>query len=91
MKKIIEVDSKTEGLEKLLGEQVTFFCVNYIYSGELVGVNDKYVLLHDPKIVYETGAFNDPAWKDAQSLPNECCVMLQSIESFMILKPFLSK
>ena len=28
-----------EGLEKLLGKKVTLFCLNYIYTGTLVGVN----------------------------------------------------
>lgn len=86
MKKIIEVDSKTEGLENLLGENVTFFCINYIYTGKLTGINEKYILLEDVKIVYETGNFSEKKWKDAQSLPHPVYVMLQSVESYMILK-----
>ncbi len=50
MKKIIESD-ECEGLEKLLGDRVTFFCVNYIYTGELAGVNTTCVLLKNPAIV----------------------------------------
>src|SRR3989442_11326366 len=32
-----------EGLVGLMGEQVTLFCLNYIYTGKLVGVNDSFV------------------------------------------------
>ena len=85
MKKIVEQVSG-EGLEKLLGERVTLFCMNYIYTGKLIGVNDSCVLLGDAAIVYETGEFSDKAWKDAQPLPNEWYVQTASIESFGLLK-----
>lgn len=81
MKKLVEqVDG--EGVESLLGEQVTFFCMNYIYTGKLIGVNATCVLLQDPKIVYETGTFTDKEWKDAQSLPNNLYIQTTAIESF---------
>jgi len=54
MRKIVD-EVMGEGLEKLLGERVTLFCLNYIYTGTLVGVNATLVLLHDAAIVYETG------------------------------------
>ena len=85
MRKIVD-DVNGEGLEKLLGETVTLFCLNYIYTGALIGVNATCVLLRDPKIVYETGAFTDPTWKDAQALPHELYVMQACIESFGIVK-----
>ena len=85
MKKLVEIQDG-EGLEKLMGERVTLFCANFIYTGKLVGVNDTCVLLQDPAIVYETGAFTDKAWKDAQKLPNEWYVQTSAIESFGILK-----
>jgi len=75
-----------EGLEKLAGEVVTLFCANYIYSGKLTGINDDCVLLSDAGIVYETGELTVKAWKDRQPLPNDCYVMRDAIESFMILK-----
>ena len=62
------------------------FCLNYIYTGKLAGVNETCVLLEDAAIVYETGAFNEKNWKDAQSLPKPVYVMLRCIESFMELK-----
>lgn len=85
MKKIIK-EVEGEGLDKLLGERVTLFCANYIYTGTLSGVNDTCVLLTDAAIVYETGAFDNKSWKDAQKLPNDWYVQRSFIESFGILK-----
>jgi hypothetical protein len=83
MKKLVSVQEVSgEGLEALMGEQITLFCLNYIYTGKLIGVNTACVLLENPMIVYETGAFSDKAWKDAQALPNELYVMVGAIESF---------
>lgn len=85
MRKIVE-EVSGEGLEKLLGERVTLFCMNYIYTGKLVGVNTIDVLLEDPAIVYETGAFTTKEWKDAQKLPGPWYVKINMIESFGLLK-----
>ena len=85
MQKIVE-EVSGEGLEKLLGERVTFFCLNYIYTGKLMGVNASCVLLMDAAIVYETGELTDKKWKDAQPLPRDWYVMLSCIESFGVLK-----
>ena len=84
MKKLIEVEG--EGLVALLGQRVTLFCCNYIYTGKLIGVNETFCKLTEAAIVYETGAFDANEWKDAQNLPNDCYIMLENIESFMILK-----
>lgn len=82
MKKIVE-EVKGEGLEKLLGENVTLFCMNYFYNGKLVGVNSTCVLLENPKIIYETGAWDLKGWKDAQSMNlSELYVQISAIESF---------
>ena len=85
MKKIVQ-EVSGEGLEKLLGERVTLFCLNYIYTGVLSGVNENCVLLTEAAIVYETGPFNEKKWKDAQDLPNEWYVQIGAIESFGKLK-----
>ena len=85
MKKLIE-DVENEGLLSLIGEVVTLFCMNYFYTGKLIGVNETCVLLKDPSIVYETGSFADKTWKDAQKLPNDIYVMINSIESFGVIK-----
>ena len=87
MKKLINVtEVEGEGLEGLLGETVTFFCAVYIYTGKLAGVNSTFVKLENPKIVYETGAFTDKSWKDAQALPHELYLQTAMIEAFGIVK-----
>ncbi len=85
MKKIVQTDDN-EGFESLLGERITLFCINYIYTGKLVGVDDSYLLLEEASIVYETGPLNDSKWKDAQSLPNAWRVQKGAVESWGVLK-----
>ena len=86
MKVIVET-KESEGLELLIGEVVTIFCINYIYTGKLIGVNTDCIKLENPKIVYETGEFESKDWKDAQSLPNKYFyIAKQAIESFGIMK-----
>ena len=85
MKKLVE-EISGEGLEKLLGERITLFCAVYIYTGILTGVNADCVLLTDAAIVYETGAFGEKNWKDAQALPHDWYVQRGMIESFGLLK-----
>ena len=80
------VEVSEEGLESLLGQTVTFFCAVYIYTGELIGVNSTCVKLKNPKIVYETGEFDNKTWKDAQALPNELYLQVGMIEAFGIVK-----
>ena len=83
MKKLVTVTEEAgEGLEKLMGENVILFCLNYIYTGKLIGVNKTCILLENPKIVYETGAFNSTSFSDAQALPFEFYVQTNAIESF---------
>ncbi len=84
MKKLVEVTD--EGLESLMGETVTLFCMNYFYTGQLVGVNDTCVKLDSPKIVYDTGDWSNKEWSDAQSLPGSLYVQVSSIESFGVMK-----
>lgn len=87
MKKLVKAEEVGgEGLIGLMGEEITIYGLNYIYAGKLIGVNDTYVKLEGAKIVYETGAFDEKNWKDAQPLPNDWYVMLSAIESFGILK-----
>ena len=84
MRKLVEIEN--EGLDGLLGETVTFFCMNYFYVGKLVGVNDSFVKLEDPSIVYETGEWSTKSWKDAQKLPGDLYVQTAAIESFGVMK-----
>lgn len=85
MKRLIEDES--DGIESLLGERVTFWCVNYIYTGKLVGVNDTCVKLNDAFLVYETGPLDDgKGWQDAQPYPNDLYIQMSAVESFGVLK-----
>ena len=86
MKNLVETKEVADAMELLMGERITLFGLNYIYTGKLTGVNAAYVELEDAAIVYETGPFTDKVWKDAQPLPKPCYVMLHCVESFMILK-----
>ena len=83
-KQLIEVEN--EGLVSLLGSTITLICANYIYTGKLEGVNSTCVKLSSPKIVYETGAFDNKEWKDAQALPNDLYIQLGMVESFGVVK-----
>ena len=82
MKKIIEIDAR-EGLESLLGERVILLCLNYFYAGKLVGVNRTCVKLEDAFVVYETGEWGLPNFKDAQPIKRKALyVRTGCIESF---------
>jgi len=85
--KVLVQDIENEGLESLLGKKITLFCVNYIYTGKLIGINDTCIKLEDPAIVFETGAFTSASYKDVQALGvKEFYVSKQAIESFGVLK-----
>lgn len=84
MKKLVNVQEvEGEGLVKLMGEKVILFCMNYIYHGDLIGVNDTCVLLGNPSIIYSTGDFKDKGYSDIQSLcVDEHFIQIAAIESF---------
>ena len=85
LKEVIEVEEA--GLIELLGKRVTFFCLNYIYVGNLTGVNESCVEISDPELVYETGSFSDKNYKDSQSLNvPKFFISMNCIESFGELK-----
>ena len=82
MKRLVETNDES-GLESLMGEQVLLLCVNYFYTGKLVGLNDLYLELGNPAIVYETGAWNESGYKDVQPLhASRFYVQRTAIESF---------
>lgn len=85
MRKIVE-EVSGEGFQKLLGERITLFCMNYIYTGKLIGVNETCLLLTEASIVYETGELTSDKWKDAQRLPHDWYVQCSAVESFGVLK-----
>ena len=78
--KVVEVEN--EGLNSLLGEYVLIFCFNYFYYGKLIGVNDSCIKLEDVYQVFETGAFNDSKFKDAQKFATEWYIQNSAIESY---------
>lgn len=71
-----------EGLLALIGKKVLVMCMNYFYTGELVGVNDSCIKLKDCHQVMETGSHNDLKFKDAQWIGNDWYIQLSAIESF---------
>lgn len=83
MKKIVTVQEvEGEGFTALLGKRVLVFCMNYIYTGTLTGVNTTCILLEDAAIVYDTGAFDKTTFGDAQKLPYSLYIQTDTIESF---------
>jgi hypothetical protein len=81
MKALVK-ETDQESLLALMGKKITFYCVNYIYSGKLVGVNTDVVKLDDAMIVYETGAHSDKSWSSSESFPNPVYIRLSAIEMF---------
>ena len=81
--KVIE-EKEGEGLISFLGLPITVYCLNYIYTGTLIGVNDTCIKLdgRDACIVYETGPLADVSFKDAQKCGRDRYVMIGTIESF---------
>jgi hypothetical protein len=78
---VVEVEN--EGLIKLLGQQCIFFCMNYIYTGKLIGVNESCIQLEDACIVYETGALSEKTFKLKESFGvSEYYIQKGAIESF---------
>ena len=83
MKKVVKVEEvEGEGLLALIGQDVTLWCMNYIYAGNLVGVNDTDVMLSNAKVVYQTGPLKDTGFEDAQDLPADWYVRIGAIESY---------
>lgn len=87
MKKLVKVkEVEGEGLLALMGQRVTLFCMNYFYTGDLAGVNDTCVLLQNPAIVFDTGAYKEKDWKSVEKLPNDLYVQISAIEAFGVVK-----
>ena len=69
------------------GKEVIVFAANYIYSGTLVRVTHDAVVLLEPSIVYETGEWKAPVWKDVQALGCKTIrVRTQAIEAYGKMK-----
>lgn len=86
MKKLI-TGVENEGLIKLMGQRVLLMCANYFYAGKLIGVNDRFCLLEDPSIVYDTGDWTKKEYETEQKMNvKEHYVMIHMIESFGVAK-----
>ena len=86
MKRIIE-DVDVAGLQAMLGETVLLMCANYFYSGKLTDVNDSFVELTAPSIVYQTGSWSAKSYEDCQKLhTDKWYVQTTAIESFGLSK-----
>lgn len=83
----VMVEKEDEGLIGLVGQKVTLFCVNYFYTGKLVGVNDTQVKIEDPEIVYETGDWKSKSWGASEKLPcKELYIRIACVESYGVVK-----
>ena len=71
-----------EGLLALIGKKVLVMCMNYFYTGELIGVNDTCIKLKDCHQVFETGPHKDSKFKDAQWISDNWYIQTSAIESF---------
>jgi hypothetical protein len=85
MRKLVQ-EVAGEGLDALLGENVTLLCANYFYTGKLIGVNETCILLENASVVFDTGSFSDPKWKNVEALGTKnWYVQKSAIESFGVL------
>jgi len=73
-------------MENLIGQQVQVWC-NYIYTGKLVEVNERYIVLEDASIVYKTGPLDQKGWEYSQQvLPKHWGVCFHAIEAFAVVE-----
>ncbi len=85
MKTVVQtIEVEREGLAAFLGEKITVYCFNYIYTGTMIGLNETCLKLaaKDAAIVYETGPLTAATFKDAQLCGRDRYIMLRSIETF---------
>lgn len=84
---LTEIVDSDGGPVTLLGKEVYVACTSYAYSGKLVGVNDKFIELEEPYLVYDTGNWNNKKWQDAQRLPtSKCCLFMAQIENIFAVE-----
>lgn len=83
---MLVLNDSSVGLSEYLGKRITLFCSNYIYTGALVALDKSWAKIENAAIVFETGAFTDKTWKEAQALPHPVYLRLSSVESVMVLK-----
>jgi hypothetical protein len=81
MKKLVE-EVSGEGLESFLGERIQVWCLNYIYEGKLIGVNENDIKLEDAGVVYQTGDLTVEGYEDRQKTVDPLYIRTAAIESY---------
>ena len=67
----------------LLGKKVFVFCGSYHYHGTVSAVNKDEFALSNPYIVYESGAWTNKTFTNAQALPTkELFIRFAAVESY---------
>ena len=81
--KIMVKEVEGQGFEALLGKRVFLFCANYHYVGTLTGVNEQDIILTNPAIVYETGAWSAAKFSNVEDLPTpEIRIRTAAVEAY---------
>ena len=84
MKRIVE-ETGSSPLEALLGEYVQVWCLNYIYAGKLVGVNEHDIILTEAGVVYETGGLKATKFTSFEPVASpELYIRTAVIESYSL-------
>lgn len=81
MRKVIE-ETDEQPFDALMNCRVMVRCMNWIYAGKLVAVNDVCLFLDDASIVYDTGSEKTHGYETEEKLPCQLGVMFSAIESF---------
>lgn len=83
MKTLVRVSEvECEGLISLLGKQVQIDTLTYIYTGILVGVNEKDLKLDKAALVFDTGALSDKAYKTVEHVGFPKYIMLSTMTGY---------
>ncbi len=77
-----EIVEEDDGFASYLGKRLIVQCMNYNYSGKLVGVNGSCLKFDDAGIVFETGPLTAAAFKDFQKTPKPLYVQTAHIEAW---------
>jgi hypothetical protein len=69
-------------MNDLIGKNIVVFCMNYIYTGKLLVFYGNEIQLENPRIIYETGNFDNEYFKDAQKLNHNLFINMNTVESY---------
>jgi hypothetical protein len=75
------------GYITMLDKEVYVICTSYAYTGTLSGVNNTFLEISNPSIVYDSGPWTAKKFSDVQALPTKKVVIqLSQIESTFVLE-----